>query len=105
MDSVERVIINRRKIANKHIAKEVVSGKLGAGSDKEKAIRKAGYDYDAVRDRINTMVRKNMNQMISDVAQEVMDGKWGEGEICKKLLKEAGYDYNDIQKEIKRLEE
>lgn len=103
MNSVKRVIDNKQKQANKRIAKKVVSGKIGAGKDKKEAIEKAGYDYDAVKDRVNIMIRGNMNQTISDVAQEVIEGIWGEGEICKQLLIEAGYNYNDVIREIERL--
>lgn len=103
MNSVGRVIANKQKRTNKRIAKEIVSGKIGAGKDKKEAIEKAGYDYDAVKDRFNTMIRGNMNQTISDVAQEVIEGIWGEGDICKQLLIEAGYNYNDVLREIERL--
>lgn len=103
MISFERVVANRKKNTNKQIAKEVVSGKLGAGDDKKKAVKKAGYDYDAVMDRVNIMLRKKMNYTITDVAEEVIEGKWGEGEICRRLLIDAGYDYNDVLREIKRL--
>lgn len=103
MNSVERVVANRKKNVNKQIANEVVSGKLGAGEDKRKAVNKAGYDYDAVRDRVNIMLRKRMNITITDIAEEVMEGTWGEGDICRRLLEDAGYDYNDVLREIKRL--
>lgn len=103
MDSIERVIANRRKNNNKRIAKEVTSGKLGAGKDLKKAINDAGYDYDNVHERINTMLRKKMNLSITDIAEEVIEGRWGNGEMCKRLLQEAGYNYNDVMKEIQRL--
>lgn len=103
MDSIDRVIANRHKNKHKTIASEVVHGKLGEGDDKKKAIEKAGYDYDSVKDRVNTMLRKRMHVTITDVAEEVMEGIWGEGEICKRLLEDAGYDYNDVLREIKRL--
>lgn len=98
MDSIDRVIANRHKNKHKEIASEIVHGKF-----EEKTIEKAGYDYDAVKDRVNIMLRKRMHFTITDVAEEVMEGIWGEGEICKRLLEDAGYDYNDVLREIKRL--
>lgn len=102
-ESFERVATNRHKNKNKRVAKEVTTGKLGAGHDLKKAITDAGYDYDEVHERINTMLRKKMNLSIHDIAEEVAEGKWGDDEMCKKLLIEAGYNYNDVMKEVQRL--
>lgn len=38
------------------IAKEVIQGKWGTGSDRKNRLTKAGYDYDAVQKRVNELL-------------------------------------------------
>ena len=38
------------------IANEVIDGKWGIGKDREKRIRAAGYDYNAVQALVNQMI-------------------------------------------------
>lgn len=38
------------------IAKEVIQGKWGSGSDRKNRLTKAGYDYQAVQDRVNELL-------------------------------------------------
>lgn len=38
------------------LAREVIKGKWGTGSDRKKRLTKAGYDYDAVQKRVNELL-------------------------------------------------
>ena len=40
------------------LADEVIAGKWGNGADREKRLTAAGYDYDAVQDRVNRLLGK-----------------------------------------------
>lgn len=40
------------------LAKEVLAGKWGSGSDRKKRLTEAGYDYDAVQKRVNELSAK-----------------------------------------------
>lgn len=39
------------------LAKEVISGKWGNGSERKERLTKAGYDYRKVQDKVNEMLR------------------------------------------------
>ena len=39
------------------IAKEVIAGKWGTGTERERRIKKAGYDYNAVQAMVNRMIK------------------------------------------------
>ncbi|MDD6644622.1 MAG: N-acetylmuramoyl-L-alanine amidase, partial [Oscillospiraceae bacterium] len=39
------------------IAREVINGKWGNGTDRKKQLTKAGYDYNAVQKRVNELLK------------------------------------------------
>ncbi len=39
------------------IAREVISGKWGSGAERKRRITEAGYDYEAVRKRVNQLLK------------------------------------------------
>ena len=89
------------KKSNNEVAKEVIAGKWGNGSDRKNRLTKAGYDYNAIQKIVNSMLsgttttNKKSN---NEIAKEVIAGKWGNGSERKKKLTAAGYDYDAIQK-------
>ncbi len=83
------------------IAKEVINGKWGNGSDRANKLKNAGYDYNAVQAEVNRIL--SGKKTISELAKEVIAGKWGVGQKRKKRLMAAGYDYNAVQAEVNRL--
>lgn len=85
------------------IAKEVIDGKWGTGSDRKNRLTKAGYDYNKVQAKVNELLAKPKKKTITQIAKEVIDGKWGNGTNRKNALIKAGYDYNAVQKEVNRL--
>lgn len=87
------------------IAKEVIAGKWGNGSARKDAIVKAGYDYDAVQDKVNEILKAKTpaKKSVDEIAREVIVGKWGNGATRKAKLIKAGYDYNAVQRRVNAL--
>lgn len=100
------------------IAKEVIAGKWGNGKDRQTAITKAGYNYDAVQAKVNEILsgKKTTSKPAStpkptpaptpakksvyEIAQEVIAGKWGSGNDRKNKLAAAGYNYDAVQARV-----
>lgn len=83
------------------IAKEVINGAWGNGQDRFNRLETAGYDSNAVQNKVNEILgtksvtsNKKSNEII---ANEVIQGKWGNGADRKSKLQAAGYDYISIQ--------
>ena len=84
------------------LAKEVLEGKWGNGSERKKRLTNAGYDYSAVQKEVNKLL-KSQKKSNAEIAKEVIAGKWGNGSERKKRLANAGYDYSAVQKEVDKL--
>jgi LysM repeat protein len=82
------------------IAKEVIAGQWGNGSDRKTKLEAAGYNYSEVQSKVNeilgisTATTKKSND---EIASEVIAGQWGNGNERKTRLEAAGYDYSTIQ--------
>ena len=89
------------------LAKEVLDGKWGNGSDRENRLRSAGYNYDAVQTEVNRLLTgKGLNpqrKSITEIAREVITGEWGNGNERKTKLQAAGYNYNEVQAAVNKL--
>lgn len=85
------------------IAREVLDGKWYTGAARKSALTKAGYDYNAVQERVNELLSAKKTKSNIQIAQEVLDGKWGNGAARKSALKKAGYDYDTIQHTVNLL--
>lgn len=86
------------------IAKEVINGKWGNGSDRKNALEKAGYIYNEVQARVNELCGAPSNKKSVDtIAREVIRGDWGNGADRKNKLEKAGYNYNEVQKRVNEL--
>ncbi len=83
------------------IAKEVIAGKWGNGSDRANKLKTAGYDYNAVQAEVNRILTGK--KTVNEIAKEVIQGKWGVGQKRKKRLMAAGYNYDAVQAEVNRL--
>ena len=80
------------------IAQEVINGLWGNGEDRKNRLTQAGYDYNAVQQRVNEILNpKPAKKSNEEIADEVIAGKWGNGSDRKARLEAAGYDYNTIQ--------
>ena len=88
------------------IAREVIAGKWGNGTDRKNRLTAAGYDYDAIQKRVNEILGKTpepSKKSIDEIAREVIAGKWGNGTDRKNRLTAAGYDYDAIQKRVNEI--
>lgn len=88
------------------IAREVIAGKWGNGADRKNRLTKAGYDYDAVQNRVNEILGKapkSSTKSVDEIAREVIAGKWGNGQDRKNRLTRAGYDYNAVQERVNEM--
>lgn len=86
------------------IAREVISGDWGNGSERKQRITAAGYDYNAVQNRVNEiLLGKTTLKTVDQMAREVIRGEWGNGSERKQRITAAGYDYNAIQNRVNQL--
>lgn len=88
------------------IAREVLAGKWGNGTDRKSRLTKAGYDYNKVQAAVNKLVKISQitqDKIINAVAHEVIAGRWGNGQERIDRLKTAGYDPDKIQKRVNEL--
>lgn len=87
------------------LAHEVISGLWGNGDNRRVNLTNAGYNYEAVQNKVNSILgvdaapRKSVNEL----AQEVIRGVWGNGRDRVNRLTDAGYDATDVQIEVDRL--
>lgn len=100
-------ITQKAKVTKKSInevAREVINGKWGNGSDRVNKLRASGYDYDKVQDEVNKILgSKKPSKSINEIAKEVINGKWGNGSDRVNRLTNAGYNYDEIQNEVNRI--
>ena len=91
------------------IAREVIAGKWGNGADRAKRLTAAGYDAQAVQNRVNQLLgggtapAKPARKTVEQIAQEVIQGKWGNGADRAKRLTAAGYDAKAVQDKVNEL--
>lgn len=89
------------------LAREVIAGNWGNGQDRVNRLRVAGYDYNAVQNRVNEILSgsasKPTGKSIDTLAREVIRGDWGNGQDRKNRLERAGYDYDAVQKRVNEI--
>lgn len=105
----EQGVLIYPKINNKSIdelAREVINGLWGNGSDRKNKLISASYDYDAVQNRVNEILdggKATPSKSIDTLAKEVIRGDWGNGADRKKRLTAAGYNYDAVQKRVNQI--
>lgn len=88
------------------LAREVIVGKWGNGSDRRIRLTQAGYDYDAVQKRVNeilTCSSESVKKSVDELAREVIRGEWGNGSERRVRLTQAGYDYDAVQARVNEI--
>ena len=89
------------------VAQEVLQGLWGNGQDRFNNLENAGYDAQAVQDRVNSILsggyKQDSNTNIDAVAQEVLQGLWGNGQERFDNLTNAGYDAQAVQNRVNEL--
>lgn len=89
------------------VAQEVLQGLWGNGQERFNNLENAGYDAQAVQDRVNSILsggyKQASNANIDAVAQEVIQGLWGNGQERYDNLTNAGYDAQSVQNRVNEL--
>lgn len=89
------------------IAQEVLQGIWGNGQERYDRLANAGYDAQAVQDRVNSILNGEYTQSnytnLDDVANEVIQGLWGNGQERYDNLTNAGYDAQVVQNRVNEL--
>lgn len=90
------------------VAKEVINGKWGNGSERKKRLETAGYVYSAVQAKVNELcnkssVKSHTKKSVDTVAREVIKGLWGNGNDRKARIEAAGYNYKEVQSRVKAI--
>lgn len=89
------------------VAQEVLQGLWGNGQDRFNNLENAGYDAQAVQDRVNSILsggyEQASNANIDVVAQEVLQGLWGNGQERFDNLTNAGYNAQAVQNRVNEL--
>lgn len=105
----EQGVLIYPKTNNKSIdelAREVINGLWGNGSDRKNKLISASYDYDAVQNRVNEILdggKATPSKSIDTLAKELIRGDWGNGADRKKRLTAAGYNYDAVQKRVNQI--
>ena len=89
------------------VAQEVLQGLWGNGQDRYDSLTSAGYDAQAVQDKVNSILNGgqdyNNYTNLDDVANEVIQGLWGNGQERFDNLTNAGYDAQAVQNRVNEL--
>ena len=86
------------------IANEVVQGLWGNGQERFNNLSNAGYDAQAVQDKVNDLLNAgNTSKDLNTLANEVLQGLWGNGQERFDNLTSAGYDAQAVQNRVNEL--
>lgn len=89
------------------IAQEVIAGSWGNGQERVDRLTAAGYDYNAVQNRVNEILGggsvSTPSSSVDEIARQVIAGDWGNGQERADRLTAAGYDYNAVQNRVNEL--
>ncbi len=88
------------------LAVEAINGLWSNGVDRKERLTRAGYDYDAVQDEVNRILKNNAaakKKTVDELAVEVIRGAWGNGQDRIDRLTAAGYDYNAVKVRVNEL--
>ena len=89
------------------VAQEVLQGLWGNGQERFDNLTNAGYDAQAVQDRVNNILNGGQGYddytNLDDVANEVIQGLWGNGQERFDNLTNAGYDAQAVQNRVNEL--
>ena len=106
-DEVDKEAILTRGNTSKDldtVADEVLQGLWGNGQERYDSLTRAGYDAQAVQDRVNSLLNGgNANSDLDTVANEVLQGLWGNGQERYDNLSSAGHDAQAVQNRVNEL--
>ena len=85
------------------VAQEVLQGLWGNGQERFDNLTNAGYDAQAVQDKVNDILNTGNIADLDSVAQEVLQGLWGNGQERFDNLTNAGYNAQAVQDRVNEL--
>jgi len=85
------------------VAQEVLQGLWGNGQERFDNLTNAGYDAQAVQDKVNSLLGGEDTVDLNTVANEVIQGLWGNGQERYDNLTSAGYDAQAVQDRVNEL--
>ena len=107
----------RPKKSVDEVAKAVIRGDYGNGSDRKNRLEAEGYNYSVIQAKVNELLGSSSKpkpapqpapapkpaKSIDDIAREVIRGSWGNGKDRKSRLEAAGYNYREVQNRVNQL--
>ena len=104
LDDEEDNVSNENTIKNlTTIANEVIQGLWGNGQERYDSLTNAGYDPQAVQDKVNEILNAGEVADLTTVANEVIQGFWGNGQERYDSLTNAGYDPQAVQDKVNEM--
>ena len=86
------------------VASEVIQGLWGNGQERFDNLSNAGYNAQAVQDKVNDLLNaENTSKDLDTLANEVLQGLWGNGQERYDSLTRAGYDAQAVQDRVNSL--
>ena len=97
------------------VARAVIRGDYGNGSDRKNRLEAEGYNYSVIQAKVNELLGSHSKpapapapapkpaKSIDDIAREVIRGSWGNGSSRKSRLEAAGYNYREVQNRVNQL--
>ena len=89
------------------VARDVINGKYGNGSERSKRLKMAGYSPSAVQAKVNALLGvkavKTPKKSVDAVARDVIGGKYGNGAERERRLRRAGYNPLEVQRRVNQL--
>lgn len=86
------------------VARQVIAGSFGNGTDRKANLERAGYNYNEVQAEVNRQLGVSTAKTVdlNAVANDVIAGKYGNNPQRANKLKAAGYDPNAVQALVNR---
>ena len=85
------------------VANEVIQGLWGNGQERYDSLANAGYDPQAVQDKVNEILNAGEVADLTTIANEVIQGLWGNGQERYNSLTNAGYDPQAVQDKVNEM--
>lgn len=104
-DEEEDNVISKNDLKSLNtIANEVVQGLWGNGQERFDNLTNAGYNAQAVQDKVNDLLSaENTSKDLDTLANEVLQGLWGNGQERYDSLTREGYDAQAVQDRVNSL--
>lgn len=98
----QRSVPQPAKKSPEAVAREVIQGVWGNGSDRFNRLAQAGYNPQQIQNMVNTIL-SNARTNTNKIAREVIRGDWGNGADRYRRLTDAGLNPHQVQAEVNRI--